>query len=210
MRTEVQDPIRDRASVRGAVLMDIMVGLSILAIAAGGIFAGFKASLTAWATAQQFAGEQHNARTVLDWTVRRLRAAGSGYAGVPFSVAAANEVWFIGDTNGDGALECHRIFLNTSEGVVYSRSVTTPVPVNCTGTDVPLTASAEARGLTVTGLQMQYFDGELPGGQPLGYAQLASDPLARSNIRRIRVTIQVRGLQSPDAFTMSTDVHIRR
>jgi hypothetical protein len=202
---------RARNGSRGAILMDVTVGLAILAMAAGGIFAGFKASLNAWSTAQQFAGEQHNTRIVLDWAARRLRGMGSGYFGVPLLWAATTDVAFVGDTNGDGQIECHRIYLNADEEVVYAFSGPAPSQVaSCaTMTGSPLTANVEARNLTITGLDMQYFDDSQDGGA--AYATLPiTDPLARSAVRRIRITIQARGLQSPGAFTMSSDVHIRR
>ncbi|MDR7518766.1 MAG: hypothetical protein QN131_12110 [Armatimonadota bacterium] len=194
--------------MRGAVLTDVIVGLSILAIATGGIFAGFKGSLTAWTAAQQFSGEQHNARLVLDWTVRRVRAAGNGYAGPHVTVAGATEIVFYGDTNGDGRVECYRIYRNASEEVVYANITEVPAVPDCsTGTGQPLTASVEARSLAIVSLDLRYFDGSPGGGVEL--ARPVTDPLTRALIRRVLVTIQVRGQQSATVFSMSSEVYIR-
>ncbi|MDQ7858240.1 MAG: hypothetical protein QN174_09085 [Armatimonadota bacterium] len=202
----------DLRRARGAALMDVVVGLTVMALAAGGIFAGLKGSMRAWITAQQFAGEQHNARLVLDWTARRLRAAGSGFEGVPLLRAEGADVVFAGDTDGNGVIECHRIYLNTTEAVVYaSRIEPIPADTSLCGSAVgdPLTANVEVRNLTVTGLSLRYFDDSPGAGAPLAAAALA-DPLVRSSVRRIQITIQARGLESPGTLGMSTDVYLRR
>lgn len=195
---------------RGATLTDILVGLMILSLAASGIFAGHKAALAAWITAQQFAGEQHNVRLVLDWTVRRVRGAGTGYADTPIRKASASEIVFIGDADGDGQVECYRIYLNTGEGVVYAgRIEPLPPDLNLCTTVVgnPITANVEARSLVVTSLDIAYYDGGSGPGNPLtppvGSAALPS-------IRRVVITIQAQGLQSPGTFAMSSQAVIRQ
>lgn len=202
---------RNLPSTRGAVLMDVLVGMTILALAAGGIFAGFKGSLRAWTTAQQLAGEQHNARLVLDWAARRLRAAGNGYAGVPFLRAEASNIVFVGDTDGNGQMECHRLYLNATQGVVYAARLE-PLPgilSQCeSAVGDPLTATIEARSLAVTALTLRYFDDSTGGGAE--YALPVTDAFARSRIRRVQIAIRARGLQSPDVLEMSTDVFTRR
>jgi len=202
----------DLRRARGAALMDVVVGLTVLTLAAGGIFAGLKGSMRAWITAQQFAGEQHNARLVLDWTARRLRAAGNGFDGVPLLRATGTDVVFAGDTDGNGVIECHRIYLNATEAVVYaSRMEPIPADTSLCGAAQgdPLTANVEVRNLTVTGLSLQYFDGAPGAGTLLAVGALA-DPLVRSSVRRIQITIQARGLESPGALEMATDVYLRR
>jgi hypothetical protein len=198
---------------RGAALMDVVVGLMVLALAAGGIFAGLKGSMRAWATTQQFAGEQHNARLVLDWAVRRLRAAGSRYDGVPLLVAAQTEVVFAGDTDGNGVVECHRIYRNAVENVVYASRIEPWNPsggAQCASAiGEPLTANVEFRNLTVTGLTLRYFDDAPGAGSELNPLPV-TDPRARSSVRRIEITIRARGLESPDELQMSTAVAIRR
>lgn len=205
-----EDP-RSLPNTRGAVLMDVLVGLTILSLAAGGIFAGLKGSLRAWTTAQQLVGEQHNARLVLDWVARRLRAAGNGYSGAPFLRAEAGNIVFVGDTDGNGQVECHRLYLNATQGVVYAARLE-PLPgflSQCeSAVGDPLTASIEARSLAVTGLILRYFDDSAGGG--VEYAPPVTDALSRSRIRRVQITIRARGLQSPDVLEMSTDVVTRR
>ncbi|OFX29751.1 MAG: hypothetical protein A2Z07_02540 [Armatimonadetes bacterium RBG_16_67_12] len=202
---------RSLPNTHGAVLIDVLVGLTILALAAGGIFAGFKGSLGAWTIAQQLTGEQHNARLVLDWAARRLRAVGSGYTGAPFLRAEANNIVFVGDTDGNGQVECHRLYLNATQGVVYTARLE-PLPGTLSQCESavgdPLTASIEARSLAVTALTLRYFNDESGGG--VEYTPPVTDPLARSRIRRVQITILARGLQSPDVLEMSTDVFIRR
>ena len=201
---------RSLPNTRGAVLIDVLVGLTILALAAGGIFAGFKGSLGAWTIAQQLTGEQHNARLVLDWAARRLRAVGSGYTGAPFLRAEASNIVFVGDTDGNGQVECHRLYVNAAERVVYAARLPLPGTLSQCESAVgdPLTASIEARSLAVTALTLRYFNDESGGG--VEYTPPVTDPLARSRIRRVQITIRAQGLQSPDVLEMSTDVFTRR
>jgi Tfp pilus assembly protein PilW len=197
-------------SSRGITLLDLVVGLSLLSIAAGGIFAGFQGSLKAWTIAQQYAGEQHNARVVLDWTTRRLRMAGNGFAGTAFTVAAADEVLFFGNTDDDAAVECHRIYRNTNPivgetNVVYAAIGEEP---NCstiaTSIGQPLSTYEEVQTLSVTSLVLQYFDGtgQLLTPLPLSVTQ-------RATIRRIQITIAASGVQFLGPFTLRTQVTIR-
>lgn len=191
---------------RGVTIMDILVSMILMAIGAGGIFAGFKSGLTVWTTSQQFAGEQHNARTALDWTTRRLRMTGSGYAGsVPaLAVAAANEVAFYANADGDPAVECYRIYLNA--GVVYGNE--TELPTDCsTGSGQPISANVEAKGLTVTSLAFEYFSGDTGAG--IALTALPLSELDRGRVRRIQVTIGVSGQTAAGPLSMSTQVFIR-
>lgn len=187
--------------------MDVLVGLMVMAIGAGGIFAGFRATLTTWIVSQQFTGEQHNARTTLEWTARRVRMTGNGYTGSvpPIEVAAANEVVFYANTDADAAVECHRVSLNA--GVVYANE--TELPTDCrTVIGQPISANVEARELVVTSLMFEYFSGDVGAGIPLTTLPLSEPDRAR--VRRIQMTIGVRGVQ-PTAvpFSMSTQVFVR-
>lgn len=189
---------------RGISLLDVLVGLSLMAVAAGGVFAGFKGSLKAWTVAQQYAGEQHNARTVSDWATRRMRMIGNGYPLTPVAVARADEIVFFAETNDppNGVAECHRLYLNATERVVYSyRGETTDCSAEV---GERMSTNVEAQSLAVTTLSFQYFDaaGSLLTPLPLTAAQ-------RSTIRRIELTIAASGLQFLPPFTLSTQVFIR-
>jgi hypothetical protein len=186
---------------RGITLMDLLVGLSLMAVSAGGVFAGFKGSLKAWTIAQQYAGEQHNARMVLDWGTRRLRMAGKDYPSTPIAVADAANIVFFADTNGNGNAECHRLYLNAAERVVYS--YVGEVASCTTQAGEPMSANVEAQTLAVTSLSLQYFDGSgnLLTPLPLTQAQ-------RTLIRRVELTIAANGLQFLPPFTLSTQVFI--
>ena len=201
---------------RGITLLDLLVALSLLAIGAGGIFAGFKGSLKAWTIAQQYAGEQHNARVVLDWISRRVRMAGNGYSGTPIAAAATGEIVFFGDTdndpllNNDPQFECYRIYRNTNPAVgevnvVYAVASEDP---NCgsiwTSVGQPLSAYEEVQALAVTSLSFLYFDAS---GNEL--TPLPLTPAGRAAIRRIRITIAASGVQFLGPFTLSTEVTIR-
>jgi type II secretory pathway pseudopilin PulG len=183
-------------SARGATLIDILVGLALLSVAGGGIFAGFKGALDAWALTQQVAGEQHNARVTLDWFARRVRMAGAGYAGARFAVADRSDVVFLADTNGDGRVECYRLALNPTDGVVYVNSTEAATagaaPPDCsTGLGQPLSTAVEARRIAVTGLTLRYFDLSPGAG-----TELAAVPLSaadRGRIGRIETSIVVFG-----------------
>ena len=196
---------------RGITLLDLLVALSLLAIAAGGIFAGFRGSLKAWTIAQQYTGEQHNARLVLDWTSRRVRMAGNGFAGTAITVAAAGEVVFFGNADVDPAVECFRIYRNTNPAlgevnVVYAAASEDP---NCgaiaTSVGQPLSAYEEVQSLAVTALTLQYFDGINPS--PLGPLPLTGTQ--RATVRRIEITLSANGVQFLAPFTLSTQVTIR-
>ena len=182
--------------------MDLLVGLSLMAVSAGGVFAGFKGSLKAWTIAQQYAGEQHNARTVLDWATRRLRMAGNSFAGTAIDVAKADDIVFFADTNDNGVAECHRLYLNTVERVVYT--YVGEVASCATQVGEPMSANVEAQTLAVTALTLRYFDGSgnLLTPLPLTQAQ-------RTVVRRVELTIAANGLQFLPPFTLSTQVFIR-
>jgi hypothetical protein len=190
---------------RGITLMDLLVGLSLMAVAAGGVFAGFKGSLKAWTVAKQYAGEQHNARMVLDWATRRLRMAGNAYSATPIAVADADEVVFFGDTVDDGvaAALCHRLYLNAAERVVYTYA---DVVSDCTGqVGGPMSANVEAQTLAVTTLDLHYFDGD---GNELNPRPLSATQ--RALIRRVELRLAASGLQFLPPFELRTQVSIRQ
>jgi hypothetical protein len=192
---------------RGLTLVDVLVGLMVLAIGSSGIFAGFRGSLHAWTIAQQRVGEQHNARLVLDWMARRLRMAGYGYAGSTPSIAVADahEVVFYANTNGGATVECHHIYLSPT-GVVFVN--VTQLPADCrTGTGDPLTTNLEVQALSVTGMTFKYFDGGAGPGTEL--TSLPLSPLDRSRVKQVQITLQVSGLGSLSPLVLSEDVFIR-
>lgn len=198
---------RRRRNEQGISLVDLIVGLMLLALGGVGIFAGYRAALAGWKVSQQFAGEQQNSRAVLDWVTRRARMAGNNYAGFRFVVATASEIVFNGDTNGDpSTIECHRIYLNTAEGVVYAHETALPSPC-AGGVGRPLSARIEASRLTVTGLAIRYFDREAASGNELTSLPLSG--LDRARIRRIAIQITVRGVQFVGPLSMSTQVVVR-
>ena len=202
---------RRRRNEQGITLVDLIVGLLLLAIGGVGIFSGYRAALAGWKVSQQFAGEQQNARAVLDWVTRRARMAGNNpdnvpYPGIRFQLASATAIVFTGNTDGDSAIECHRIYLNTAEGVVYAHE--TELPSLCAGgVGRPLSARIEANRLTVTGLAIRYFDREAASGNELMTVPLSG--LDRARIRRIAIQITVRGVQFVGPLSMSTQVVVR-
>lgn len=192
------------ADNRGITLLDLLVGLMLLAVGALGIFAGFKSALAGWTTGQQFVGEQHNARVTLDWMTRRLRMAGNGFGGARFQLADVSEIVFYGNSDGDPAIECYRVYLNAAEGVVY---VNTTETVCAGGVGQPLTANVEARTFVVTGLTLRYFDRAAGSGNALTALPLSS--LDRAKIGRIEIEIRVAGVQAASPTSMTTQVIIR-
>ncbi len=181
----------------------------LLGVGAIGIFAGFKSALAGWTTGQQFVGEQHNARVVLDWMTRRLRMAGNEYPGARFAYANTSEIVFYGNTDADPAFECFRFHLGTDAvtGTPVVKVNTTEAA--CAGGDgESLTAGAEAKNFSVTGLTLRYFDGGAGAGTQLTALPLNS--LDRAKIRRIEVEIRVAGVQPGTSVTMMTQVDIRR
>lgn len=197
-------PHRGHADDRGITLLDLLVGLMLLAVGAVGVFSGFKSALAGWTTGQQFVGEQHNARVALDWMTRRLRMAGNGFGGARFELANASEVVFYGNTDGDPAIECYRVYLNAAEGVVY---VNATEAACAGGVGQPLTANVEARTFLVTGLTLRYFDREAGSGNALTTLPLSS--LDRAKIGRIEIEIRVAGVQAGSPALMTTQVIMR-
>lgn len=208
---------KPRTRERGSTLLELVVGLALLGVAFGGIFSGFKGGLSAWIVAQQFTGEQANARAILTWTTRRLRMAGSMYPGTPITVANASEVVFYYQVPAAGGAPvswCNRIYRNATDGIVYIARTwaTSPtLPADCgVVTGDPISTGAEARRLTVTGLTLNYFD---DSASPAGGNQLTSLPLSltdRVRVRRIEVVIDVTGLQLASPLRMASQVYLRR
>lgn len=179
-------------------LMDVVVGLALMTVAALGIFAGFKGALTGWTVAQQVTAESHNARFVLEYVARLLRMAGNEYAGgPPLAVTHPDEIVFLGNTDDDPQVECYSIYRD-GQGVVrifvMELAGADPPPAACTGARAagagqPLTTQVEARDITVEDLRLSYSPTLLP--------------------RRVTLEIRVRGVQSPGPLTMSTQVFLR-
>ncbi len=193
----------------GFGLLDVLVGLLLLAVAAGGIFAGFKGVLNAWVLARQVAGEQQNARATLDWMARRIRMAGVGYDGPRVVLADETALAVAGDFDGDGQVECHRFFLNPADQVVYTAVVEPLVdPGACTtGAAQPLSADVEANRIAVTALRFRYFDDTAGPGTELTPLPLTATQ--RAKVRRVRMTIEVRGGQVTGPFALSAEAVIR-
>lgn len=186
---------------RGITLLDLLVGLMLLAVGATGIFFGFKSALTGWTTGQQFVGEQHNARLTLDWLTRRLRMAGNENPNLRFDVADASEIVFYGNTDADVAIECYRVYLNATERVVYVNAN----EASCAGgVGQPLSANVEAKGFAVTSFVLRYFDQETGPGNELTAVPLSV--LDRAKIRRVEVEVRVLGVQAGNAACQGSPI----
>lgn len=185
---------------RGAVLLDIVVALSVFVIAALGMFAAFKTAWAGWQITQQMVSEQQGARSLLDWVSRRIRMIGVDYADAvnpPVVSARTEELTFW------AAGRCHRIYL--SGGVIYDQAGS-----SCgTGTPRPVTSNWDAGRLVVTGLAFRYYNAATEGGAlidpPAGTDAIAPSDLG--TIKRIQITVSIRGRQAP--LTMSTQAMIR-
>lgn len=186
-----------RAAHRGIVLMEVLVALSVFAVASIAMFAAFKTAWGGWQVVQQMASEQQAARTVLDRVSRRIRMIGVDYAGTDPPVVSART----GEITFWASGQCHRIYV--SGGVVYHQAGT-----SCgSGTARPVTPGWDARQLTVTRLAFRYFNAATEGGAPI---DPVGDTIAAADlptIKRIEITVSIRGNQAP--FALSTQAVIR-
>jgi Tfp pilus assembly protein PilW len=193
--------------------MDVLAALALLATMAFGIFLAFRANLTTWLTVQQYAGEQENGRAAVNQVARSLRMLGYNYAPTPTSPAVIyadpHEIDFFADLDNTGTPQCYRFYLNA--GTVYQAKVTGTGCNNAitSATGQPLTAPREARALTFTELDFAYWS-----AADLGGGQLTDNPLTlgdRGLVRRISITVKVRGLSSAEApVTITTQSVVRQ
>ncbi len=190
---------------RGNTLLEVLVALSVFAVASLGIFAAFKTSLSGWQVTQQFTSEQQSARAVLEWLSRRIRMIGVGYTGVEPVVdyAYANEIRYrVGS-------ECHRIYL--LGGVIFHQTGPSTVPCGTTGTSRPLTSDRDAAQLTAQNLLFRYFNAATGGPDDPGVSEMPTPVLGagRDLIKRVEVEVTINGTQDPVPFTTSTQATIR-
>ncbi len=191
-------------------LVDILMALALLGIMSSGLFFGFRAGLTSWIIAQQYAAEQQNGRAVVNRIARSLRMVGYNYAGTAPAViyGDAHEVDFFADLDGTGTAQCYRFYLNS--GVVYEAKVTG------TGCDTsirsapgqPLTAVMEAKALTFTELDFTFWSAADLGGGQLATPLSSTD---RYHVVRVEVTAKVQGESSTEPpVTITTDATVRQ
>ena len=201
-------------SIHGISLLELLVALSVFALASLGIFAAFKSSLGGWQVSQQFASEQQNARALLELLSRQIRMIGAGYADIVTDPAivpdrtGSSEIWFRSDMDGDGTVECRRVFL--AGNVIYeqmnSSCVFTGTPPSlCSPSCRPLTSGRDAGRLDVTNLTFRYFDAATEGVTSLVTPLSTRDAYFT---RRIELSVSIRGLSTP--FTMTTQAVIRQ
>jgi prepilin-type N-terminal cleavage/methylation domain-containing protein len=196
------------AHQHGYALYEVLVALSIIGLIALGIFLAFRAGTTTWTTSQQFVAEQQNARILVNTIARGVRMIGYQYTGGSSAVinAAASDVSFYADMDGDGSMECYRYYL--SGGTVYEAVVQGSGCASSilTATGQPVTASLESKRLTVKSLTFTYYDADTQGGA------LLSTPLSATNlflVRRVDVTATVQGVTSITPFTIDTQAVVR-
>jgi Tfp pilus assembly protein PilW len=198
---------------RGIALLDVLVAMALLGIMSTGLFVGFQTGLANWLISQQYAAEQQNGRTAVNRVVRTLRMAGYNYSPTAtnpaFIYADAHEVDLYGDLDNTGTAQCYRFYLNN--GIVYEAKVTGSLCGSSiiTATGNPLTTAVEAKTLTFTELDFTYWS-----AADLGGGQLASTPLSASDralVRRVEVTVKVRGLSANEnPVTIITDAVVRQ
>ncbi|HLW58328.1 MAG TPA: hypothetical protein VKV57_00215 [bacterium] len=202
-----------RDGQQGTTLMDVLAALMLLGVMALGVFLAFRANLTTWLTIQQYAEEQQNGRVVVNRLARGLRMLGYNYTPSATSPAVIyggpNEVDFFADLDNTGTPQCYRFYLNG--GIVYQAKVTGS-GCNATITSAvgqPLTAASEAKVLTFTELDFSYWS-----AADLGGGQLTDNPLTindRSLIRRVAITVRVKGLStSENPVTITTQTVVRQ
>jgi hypothetical protein len=198
---------------RGASFIDILAALVLLGTMSLGVFLAFRAGLTSWLTIQQFAGEQQNGRVAVNQVGRSLRMLGYNYATTATSPAViyadSHEVDFFADLDNTGTAQCYRFYLNS--GTVYQAKVTGTGCNATIGSTVgqPMTATAEAKVLTFTELDFSYWS-----AADLGGGQLTNNPLTlsdRSLIRRVGITVKVRGVSTGESpITITTQTVVRQ
>jgi Tfp pilus assembly protein PilW len=198
---------------RGTSFVDILAALALLATISLGVFLAFRAGLTSWLTIQQFAGEQQNGRAAVNKVGRSLRMLGYNYAPTPTSPALiyadAHEVDFLADLDNTGTPQCYRFYLNNE---AVNQAKVTGAGCNASITSAvgqPLTAPGEAKALRFTELDFSYWS-----AADLGGGQLTDTPLTLSDrnlVRRISVTVKVRGLSAGEnPVTITTQTVVRQ
>jgi hypothetical protein len=123
--------------------------------------------------------------------------------------ADPHEVDFFADLDNTGIPQCYRFYLNA--GIVYQAKV---VGGGCdasitSAVGQPLTAASEAKALTFTELDFSYWS-----AADLGGGGLTDNPLTlsdRSLVRRISITVRVRGLSTAESpVTITTQTVVRQ
>jgi prepilin-type N-terminal cleavage/methylation domain-containing protein len=200
----------------GIVEMLIAMGLSAIVMTAATRFFSFQVS--AMRTERVRRGAQMTARTALNFMVRHLELLGRDPQRVLFSsldtpalppaiaTADASEIHYRTNLSedlddADTLDEWEDVTFSVSDGVVWiTRGVAAPLAL----TDASQTAASHVAD---DGLALTYFDGD--GDEVLN---LVSDA-ARASVRRIRVSLTVRGGGADDdsgpSVTLSQDVFLR-
>lgn len=123
--------------------------------------------------------------------------------------ADPHEVDFFADLDNTGTAQCYRFYLNN--GSVYQAKVTGNTCSSSITSAVgqAMTASAEAKALTFTELDFSYWT-----AADLGGGQMTDNPLTlndRSLIRRVSITVKVRGLSAGEnPVTITTQTVVRQ
>jgi len=183
-------PGRCRAAP-GYSVLEVLVSLSLMAVMMLVGFTLFSGTFKAWLAGRKLADEQQNARVVLEWMTRRLRMAGYGAAAGTseyFTEAAASELAFLADVDGNGTAELHRFCIDTVPGVVREQ-IAGGVSSTCTAGG-QLT-SRGVRPLKIVQLRFAYLDGL--------QAPLAPLPLTagqRSAVAWVRIAVVLDSNQS--------------
>jgi len=196
--------------------MLVAMGLSLVVMTAATKF--FSYQVSAMRTERVRRAAQMTARTAINFMVRHLELLGRDPQRVLFSsldtpalppaiaTASASEIHYRTNLSEDLADadtldEWEDVRFSVSDGVVWvTRGVAAPLPL----TDGSQTAASHVED---DGLALTYFDGD--GDEILNTASNA----ARASVRRIRVSLTVRGgaagNQTGPSVTLSQDVFLR-
>ena len=200
----------------GIIEMLIAMGLSVIVMAAATKF--FSYQVSAMRTERVRRGAQMTARTALNFMVRNLELLGRDPQRVLFTsldtpalppaiaTASVSDIHYRTNLSEDLADadtldEWEDVTFSVSDGVIWvTRGVAAPLPL----TDGSQTAASHVAD---DGLTLTYFDGD--GDEVLNLAPAA----ARASVRRIRVSLTVRGgaagNQTGPSVTLSQDVFLR-
>jgi hypothetical protein len=209
-------PTRHRC--RGAGMIEMLIAMIMALIVMTAVTKFFTYQVSAMRTERVRRGAQMSARTALNFIVRHVELLGRDPQRVLFAsldtpalppaiaTAGASEIHYrtnlsedLGDA--DALDEWEDVTFSVAEGVIWvTRGVAAPVAL----TDGSPSAASHVPD---DGLALAYFDGD--GDEILN----TTDDAARAGIRRIRVSLTVRGGAAEDdagpSVTLSQDVFLR-
>jgi len=164
---------------RGFTLVELMVGLSLSAIAGAVLFSIFVGSQRMYYDTREMVGDTGDSRVVLGMLAHEIRSAGSDLASANVQTIADAQLEALrlqSDLDGDGVIE----FTEPPEDVTYSYDSSAKTLSRDTGVSGPITLLEDVT------MYFEYMDknGTVVGPPPLDSAQRATVRTVVVHVRR--------------------------